>query len=745
MTSTKCTLSPVLHSLTPPKTPPANAGATRQRSMIRRLRLFAMLFSLSLALMGPDSSSAQCDWGQVAQMSTARQTLGAAKGGDGLIYAVGGDSSSGNTVEALNPQTRQWSSVPSFPTPRAAFAVTAGKDGKIYVIGGVNNNGKSSVVEVYNPATQAWSRLTDMPTPRMYLAAATGADGRIYAMGGIGTSGDVNTVEVYNPTSATWATAAPMQFTHSYFAAAASTDGRIYSIGGINNSDPNTASAPVVEAYVPGTNSWSTVSPMINGRFGFAAVSAADKRIYVFGGEGPLASVEAYDPVNDVWNNMLPLPAAVGDEGAATGVDGRIYVLGGNLNGSFSGSSTAQTYSSGFNWFPAPSMPTDLNSNEPNFNGSRVETGAALGKDGNLYVLGGNDGNAALTEAQSYSSTSGKWTVLPAMNELREKLAAAAGHDGLIYAIGGQNGNNPSLATVEAFNPSSSTWSERATLLTPRFADGAATGADGRIYAIGGAFIDSGFNQHILSSGEVYDPLANKWSAIPPMSTAREQLAMTAGSDGRIYAFGGDDGTNTLNTAEAYNTKTKTWTALAPMPNPRRGHAVATGADNLIYVFGGLAPTLDRVVDIYNPVTNTWMPSECMVTQRYTVSAATGHDGRIYAFGGSDGSGNILASVEARNKPVVLAKLTITPAVVVGGESAVGTVTLSHPAPPTGLVVTLASTLSAAKVPTTVTVSPGRTTKTFAIMTGTVTSTESGKISGTVGAITKSALFTVNP
>ena len=744
MTSTKRSKSSVLQFIAFCEPRGTNAGAKLQVSKATRVRLFDVLFSLSLVLAGSAASSAQCDWSQAASMSTARQTLGAARGGDGLIYAVGGDSGSGNTVEALNPHTGKWSPEPPFLTPRTAFAVTAGLSGKVYVIGGVDNNGKSSVVEAYTPATKTWARLADMPTPRMHLAAATGADGRIYAMGGIGGSGDVNTVEVYTPSSDTWATAAPMQFTHSYFAAATGSDGRIYAIGGINNSDPNTASAPVVEVYIPGTNSWSTVSPMNNGRFGFAAVSAADKQIYVFGGEGPLASVEAYDPVNDVWNTMLPLPAAVGDEAAATGVDGHIYVLGGNPSGSFSGSTTAQTYESGFSWSPAPSMPTDPNSNEPNFNGSRVETAAALGKDGNLYVLGGNDGNAALTEAQSYSSTSGKWTVLTAMNELREKLAAAAGQDGLIYAIGGQNGNNPTLATVEAFNPSSATWSERATLLTPRFDHGAATGPDGRVYAIGGAFIDSGFNQHILSTGEVYDPVANTWSAIPPMNTAREQLAITVGSDGRFYAFGGDDGTNTLNTVEAYNTKTKTWTTLAPMPKPRRGHAVASAADKLIYVFGGLAPTFDRIVDIYNPVTNTWLPSECMVTQRYAVSAATGADGRIYAFGGS-ASGNILASVEARSKPVVLAKLTITPTVVVGGGSAVGTLTLSRPAPPTGLVVKLASTLSAAKVPASVTVSAGRTTKTFSITTSTVTSTESGNISGTVGAITKSAPFTVNP
>jgi hypothetical protein len=126
------------------------------------------------------------------------------------------------------------------------------------------------------------------------------------------------------------------------------------------------------------------------------------------------------------------------------------------------------------------------------------------------------------------------------------------------------------------------------------------------------------------------------------------------------------------------------------------------------------------------------MPSGCIVTQRFTVSAATGHDGRIYAFAGSDGSGSILASVEARNKPVVLAELTITPAVVVGGESAVGTVTLSCSALPTGLLVTLAPTVSGARVPTSVTVA-GRAATTFSITTSTVTTIESWNISGNRG------------
>lgn len=66
---------------------------------------------------------------------------------------------------------------------------------------------------------------------------------------------------------------------------------------------------------------------------------------------------------------------------------------------------------------------------------------------------------------------------------------------------------------------------------------------------------------------------------------------------------------------------------------------------------------------------------------------------------------------------VSLRSLTISPSVVRGGSSARGTVTLSAPAPPGGVVVQLRSSSARARVPSTVTIPAGATSANFTIRT----------------------------
>src|SRR5260370_9043666 len=67
------------------------------------------------------------------------------------------------------------------------------------------------------------------------------------------------------------------------------------------------------------------------------------------------------------------------------------------------------------------------------------------------------------------------------------------------------------------------------------------------------------------------------------------------------------------------------------MPRPRSGFGGVAGSDGLIYAFGGNSYT----ADVYDPVANTWAPLADMNSTRYGLSGALGPDGRIYAIGGS--------------------------------------------------------------------------------------------------------------
>jgi len=78
------------------------------------------------------------------------------------------------------------------------------------------------------------------------------------------------------------------------------------------------------------------------------------------------------------------------------------------------------------------------------------------------------------------------------------------------------------------------------------------------------------------------------------------------GSDGLIYAIGGNSGSNIV-TVEAYNPATNTWTTRASMPTGRVGLGAAS-AGGLIYAIGGDSSTGTQLttVEAYSAASNLW-------------------------------------------------------------------------------------------------------------------------------------------
>jgi len=93
-----------------------------------------------------------------------------------------------------------------------------------------------------------------------------------------------------------------------------------------------------------------------------------------------------------------------------------------------------------------------------------------------------------------------------------------------------------------------------------------------------------------------------------------------------------------------------------------------------------------------------------------------------------------------------LSTVSLNPISVVGGNASQGTVTLAAGAPTGGAVVSLSSANTAvATVPPSVTVAAGATSATFTITSSAVTASTGVTITGTLGAVSRSALLTVNP
>ncbi len=89
----------------------------------------------------------------------------------------------------------------------------------------------------------------------------------------------------------------------------------------------------MVEAYDPGTNTWSSKASMPTARERLRAVAYVGK-ILAFGGStgSSMATVELYDPLTNSWStaNALSVPRAT--FGAAE-VDGKIFAVGGYSGG----------------------------------------------------------------------------------------------------------------------------------------------------------------------------------------------------------------------------------------------------------------------------------------------------------------------------------------------------------------------------------------------------------------------------
>jgi N-acetylneuraminic acid mutarotase len=274
------------------------------------------------------------------------------------------------------------------------------------------------------------------------------------------------------------------------------------------------------------------------------------------------------------------------DLAAAAGTDGKIFAIGGrvaDVNGNAAATDEVDAYDPGSQtWTQLPSLPS----------GPRWSLSATTGIDGTIYVMGGlvpPSGNAS-SEFDAYNPTTQTWTRLPDLPNFegfaspRQFYAqAATGTDGTIYAIGGFHTNE-----VDAYNPATQTWTQVASLPSSRYNAGVTVGTDGTIYSMGSQ--DTGTNT-ISNEVDAYNPKTNTWTVLPPMPDARYALAAATGKDGTIYALGGQSGTYPYPTSgevDAYNPVTQTWTVLGhSLPTPREDLAAATGTDGTIYAIGG--------------------------------------------------------------------------------------------------------------------------------------------------------------
>uniref|UniRef100_U5EHJ6 Kelch-like protein diablo n=1 Tax=Corethrella appendiculata TaxID=1370023 RepID=U5EHJ6_9DIPT len=209
---------------------------------------------------------------------------------------------------------------------------------------------------------------------------------------------------------------------------------------------------------------------------------------------------------------------------------------------------------------------------------------------------------------------------------------------GQMYAVGGLTKNGESVSTVEIYDPLKKEWrmGEAMSMLRSRVGV-AVTG--GKLYAFGG------FNgSERLSTVEVYDSKTNTWSQGKAMACKRSAVGVAALGDDAIYVCGGYDGVTSLSTVECYRPSTDTWSTVSPMQKYRSAGGV-TSLGQYVYALGGHdGLSIFDSVERYDPATNTWTKVKPMLNKRCRLGVAS-LNGQIWACGGYDGN-SFLRSVE---------------------------------------------------------------------------------------------------
>lgn len=263
-------------------------------------------------------------WRVQADMLQPRSRAAAVSyGSNGQIYVLGGETEGGVTdlpVEQYDSLGNQWYARATL-SRGAANAGAAAIGNAIYVPGGSTLFGVQNTLRAYYPDSNRAEVIQSDPLPEArFGAGVTALNGRLFVIGGADASQVArNTVFEYDPNrpaGSRWQQRSPMPTARVYLGAA-SVDGVIYAAGGVSRV-VQPIDLATVEAYNPGTDTWTTLTSMSRGRGGLALVGVntgdpgCGGRLYALGGgyASPVSTAELYDPSTGTWRAVSSLALA---------------------------------------------------------------------------------------------------------------------------------------------------------------------------------------------------------------------------------------------------------------------------------------------------------------------------------------------------------------------------------------------------------------------------------------------------
>jgi hypothetical protein len=347
---------------------------------------------------------------------------------------------------------------------------------------------------------------------------------------------------------------------------------------------------------------------------------------------------------------------------AVTLPNGNVLVAGGN-NSTSAALNTAELYSAGaFNLLTAP-----METSRTSF------TGTLLG-NGSVLVAGGlNAGGNSVSSVETYLN--GAFSLDPnGMSTPRDSHTATLLPNGNVLIAGGENGFGNNLNTAEIYHAADGTFSAPITMTSAHVAHTATLFTSGplqgKVLIVGGDISAPAANVP-TNVAELYDPVANTFTATGPLNVARANHIAVLLPNGKVLIAGGVNTSNQAEvSAELYDPVAQTFSLTGPLGFAQSSPAAVLLANGQVLVLGGTGSAgQDNQAQMYNPVSGTFSTILGMVSPRSVFPIATLSDNTILIPGGFDAPSSITNAeiYYPGAAPIQIVATTLPNAVTVNG------------------------------------------------------------------------------
>jgi hypothetical protein len=406
-------------------------------------------------------------------------------------------------------------------------------------------------------------------------------------------------------------------------------DGQVLVAGGHIGMPPTPTTTS--EVYDPGSNSWTLVGPMNEGRAMFVGILLPppwDKVLVT----APTQTSDLYDVWSTNWTSTDNLNVGGRDHVAAMALlpSGKALMVGGASStrdcelydpDTDTWTLTDQTFM-GRNHFSLAVLPT----------GKILAAGKYFDGDWPRYpeaeIYDPSDGNWESRSSLHYERAAHTVTPLP--------IVPTANCSTNVLVVGGENSTG-AIKYCEFYNYSLEMVSITDSLENARTHHTAVLLADADVLVAGGK------NGAELSSSELYDVSTQRWTTTGPLSNARYDHTATLLKNGRVLVTGGESALGELASCEVYGSGT--WISTGDMIAARTCHSAVLLLDSTVLVIGGnTAGTAIASCEIWDGT--SWSGTGPLATARYWHSAVLLQSGKVLVVGGT-GDGSIpIASCE---------------------------------------------------------------------------------------------------